>query len=76
MSFEDLQAEISLLLTQMENQPQDPHELQELMREKINEMRAFGMPIPEEFLKFEKSLESDLMAADKGDNKTSGDADS
>ena len=69
MSFEDLQAEISLLLTQMENQPEDPHELHELMREKISEMRAFGMPVPEELLKFEKDLGASFLAADSdGDN--------
>ncbi len=60
MSFEDLQAEISLLLTQMENQPQDSRELHELIREKINEMRAFGLPVPQNFLDFEKKLEADF----------------
>jgi len=65
MSFEDLQAEISLLLTQMENQPEDLHELQEVLREKINEMRAFGLPIPDNFLKFEKELEGGLVTAAK-----------
>ena len=70
MSFEDLQAEISLLLTQMENQPEDPHELHELMREKINEMRAFGQPIPENFLKFEKELGASFLS-DEEDTKDS-----
>jgi len=67
MSFEELQAEISLLLTQMENQPQDAHELQELLREKINEMKAFGLPIPEDFVKFEKSLEDSLAQGDRSE---------
>ncbi len=40
MSFEKLQTEISLLLTEMENQPEDVRELHEVLREKINEMRA------------------------------------
>ncbi len=64
MSFEDLQAEISLLLTQMENQPEDPRELHELMREKISQMRAFGMPVPEDLLKFEKELGASFLTSD------------
>ena len=64
MSFEDLQAEISLLLTQMENQPEDPRELHELMREKISQMRAFGMPVPEGLLKFEKELGASFLTSD------------
>jgi hypothetical protein len=66
MSFEDLQAEIGLLLTQMENQPKDAHELHEVIREKINEMRAYGMPIPEDFIELEKNLEAEFKAGDKG----------
>jgi len=65
MSFEKLQTEISLLFTQMENQPQDAHELHEIIREKINEMRAFGMPIPEEFLELEKKLEASFTSPGK-----------
>ena len=63
MSFEKLQTEISLLLREMENQPQDVHELHEVLREKINEMRAFGMPIPEDFLELEKKLEASFISA-------------
>lgn len=65
MDIDALKAEISLLLTQMENQPQNSRELHEQMREKINEMRAFGMPIPEDFLQFEKKLEEDLLSDTK-----------
>jgi hypothetical protein len=64
MSFEALQAEISLLLTQMENQPQDAHELHEVIREKINEMRAFGLPIPEDLLDLEKKLGASFSGSD------------
>ena len=63
MSFEKLQAEISLLLTEMENQPQDVHELHEVLREKINEMRAFGMPIPADLLELEEKLEANFLGA-------------
>ena len=46
MAFEDLKAEIALLLNQMENQPEDRHELYLQIRDKLNEMLAFGMPLP------------------------------
>ena len=65
MSFEKLQTEISLLLTQMENQPQDSHELHEMIREKVNEMRAYGMPVPQDFLDLEKRLEASFKADDE-----------
>jgi hypothetical protein len=57
MSFEKLKAEISLLLAEMENQPKDQRELYEQVREKLNEMRAFGLPIPQDLADLEQSLE-------------------
>ncbi len=62
MAFDELQAEISLLLTQMENQPEDRHELWMQLIEKINEMRAMGMPVPEDFITMEKELEKEFAA--------------
>ncbi len=62
MAFDELQAEISLLLTQMENQPEDRHELWMQLVEKINEMRAMGMPVPEDFITMEKELEKEFAA--------------
>jgi hypothetical protein len=53
MAFDDLKAELALLINQMENQPEDPHELYLQIREKLNEMRAFGMPLPEDLVEFE-----------------------
>ena len=57
MAFEDIKAEISLLLQEMVNQPQDEHELLEQVREKLNELRAMGMPLPEDLIELEKRLE-------------------
>lgn len=62
MAFEDLQAEIALLLQQMEHQPEDKHELHLQLREKLNEMRAFGMPVPEDLEKLLESLEAEFKA--------------
>ena len=63
MAFDDLKAELALLVNQMENQPQDRHELYLQIRERLNEMRAFGMPLPADLVEFEEKLEA-LFKAD------------
>ena len=62
MALEEIEAEISLLVTQMENQPADRHELYLLLREKLNELRAFGMPVPDDLLRMERDLEAEFAA--------------
>jgi hypothetical protein len=64
MDLDEFEAAISLLITQMENQPDDRHEIYLQIREKLNEMRAFGMPLPGDLVKLEKELEAEF-AADK-----------
>ena len=68
MAFEDLKAELALLINQMENQPEDRHELYEQVREKLNEMRAFGMPVPEDLVRLEEELEAEFVAAKAAKN--------
>ena len=58
MSFEDIKAEIALLMIEMENQPQDLHELYEKIHEKLGELRAFGMPLPNDLVEMEERLEN------------------
>ncbi|HUU67853.1 MAG TPA: hypothetical protein VMW57_11340 [Methyloceanibacter sp.] len=69
MAFDDLKAELALLINQMENQPEDRHELYLQIRERLNEMRAFGMPLPEDLVKFEEQLEAQFAAEDKAAKK-------
>ncbi len=57
MAFDDLEAELSLLINQMEDEPENPHELYLQIREKLNEMKAFGMPLPTDLVELEKALE-------------------
>ena len=64
MAFERLKAEISLLVTQMENQPDDKHEVYLQLREKLNEMRVTGMPLPEDLLQLERRLEAEFNSPD------------
>jgi len=70
MAFEDLKAELALLINQMENQPEDRHELYLQIRERLNEMRAFGMPVPEDLVKFEQDLEAQFKADDAAAKKS------
>lgn len=60
MSFEDLKARIALLLEQMVHQPEDAHELQESLREELQELRDSGLPLPEDLVTLERKLEEQL----------------
>lgn len=64
MAFEDLKAELGILLTRMQNEPADKHELYLQLMEKLNELRAFGMPLPPDLVQMEKALEAEF-AQDK-----------
>jgi hypothetical protein len=70
MAFEDIQAELGLLLTRMQNEPADRHELYLQIMQKLSELKAFGMPLPEDLVQLEKRLEAefeaDLRAAKRG----------
>ncbi len=60
MALESFKAQISLLLEEMVNQPEDEHEIQEQLREKLREMRAMGLPLPDDLVALEKRLDDDL----------------
>ena len=60
MAFEQLKIEISMLFEEMENQPENKWELREAVREKLDELRAFGMPLPKDLVKLEKTLDAEL----------------
>jgi hypothetical protein len=70
MAFDDLKAEIALLLNQMENQPEDRHELYMQIREKLNEMRAFGLPLPDDLVRLERELEGEFRAEERAAKKS------
>ena len=62
MALEAIKAQIDLLLQEMINQPEDEHEIQEQLREKLREMRAMGLPLPADLVEMEKHLDDDLDA--------------
>lgn len=60
MAFEDVQAEIGILLTRMQNEPEDKHELYLQLMERLNEIKAFGMPLPDDLKRLEAALEAEF----------------
>jgi hypothetical protein len=60
MALEELNARIALLLTSMEDKPEDMHELHEMIRQKLAQMDAMGMPRPADLVELEKKLDADL----------------
>ncbi len=60
MAFEDFRMGIAMLLDEIAKNPDDSHELQESLREKLMEMRAMGLPLPEDLVELEQYLEDDL----------------
>ncbi|PRD43419.1 hypothetical protein C5748_12075 [Phyllobacterium phragmitis] len=60
MAFEDIKAEIALLFQEMVNQPKDAHEIREALRGKLNELKANGMPLPDDLVALEKQLGTDF----------------
>lgn len=60
MAFEDIKAQISLLLEQMINQPEDAHQLQESIHEMLGELKASGMPLPQDLVELEAKLEAEF----------------
>jgi len=66
MSFEDKEAELGLLLTRMQNEPEDRHELYAQIRQKLNELKAYGMPLPDTLVRLERQLEAEFEAERDG----------
>jgi hypothetical protein len=62
MSLEDKETELGFLLTRMQNKPEDWHEVYEQIRLKLNELKAFGMPLPQDLVEFERDLEAEFTA--------------
>lgn len=60
MAFEDIMAGIERLLGEIGKRPHDRHELYFDLHEKLNEMRATGMSVPDDLLRLERELEAEF----------------
>jgi hypothetical protein len=56
MAFEAIKTEIRALLEQSIEQPEDTHELHQQLIERLNEMKATGMPLPDDLVELERRL--------------------
>ena len=65
MAFENTITKINQLLEQFDNQPEDAYELQQLLHEKLAEIRAMGMPLPDDLVELEKRLQEEFLGKNK-----------
>lgn len=56
MAFEELKAQIGLLLGEMTEQPEDLHELYQQIHQELNQLRATGMALPADLVELEQRL--------------------
>jgi hypothetical protein len=60
MAFERIKAEIDLLLGALQEAPHDRFELYQELTLKLNELKAYGMPLPDDLVALEQRLEREL----------------
>jgi len=60
VDFDDLKTAIMMMASEMENKPEDAHEMHLKLREMLDQIRATGMPLPEDLVELERKLERDV----------------
>lgn len=68
MAFENLQIQITMLLDEMVNKPEDKHQLAEQIHEILGELKATGMPLPQDLVEIEAKLEAEFEGKKPTDN--------
>jgi len=56
MAFEQLKAQIGMLLGEMNDQPEDLHELYQQVHQELSQMRATGMDLTADLVELEQRL--------------------
>jgi hypothetical protein len=62
MAFESTRAEVAMLLGALQTAPEDKHELYLQIMQKLNELKAYGMPLPADLVELEHRLEREFDA--------------
>lgn len=62
MAFENTKAEIVMLLGALQDAPEDRHELYLQIMQKLNELKAYGLPLPADLVDLEHRLEQEFAA--------------
>lgn len=61
MAFETLKAEVAMLVETLEGRPpEDKYEVALLLHNKLQELKAFGMPLPQDLVELEEVLYAEL----------------
>lgn len=60
MAFEGLITRLNMLFNDMENQPEDDHELLEQIHLELMQMKATGQPMPRDLVEFEERLNAEF----------------
>jgi hypothetical protein len=60
MRFEKVKVELNRIPREIEDHPGDKHELYMSLHEKLNGLRAMGMPAPEDLTRLEHELEREF----------------
>lgn len=63
MAFESLTTRINLMFAEMENTPEDKHQLLEQIHRELETMRAEGLPLPEDLVALEARLNEEFEKA-------------
>jgi hypothetical protein len=77
MAFEQFRVQLAMLLDEIAKNPADAHEMQETLRERLTEMQALGLPLPDDLVGLEEYLEDDLDRAARrrrGEPESEGEA--
>ena len=69
MERDEIEAEVSLLLSEMEGDYGDSHEIHMRLRQLLDNMRAFNLAVPDDLLRLERELDADLPAASDAEDK-------
>ena len=68
MALQNLMTRINLLFTEMENRPDDEHELHEQLDMELNQLKATGQSLPGDVVQFAQRLEREFEAIAKANN--------
>lgn len=60
MDPQNLEARLSMILTDMEGEQGDRHEIWQRLKQTLDGMRAYGMPLPEDLVRLEDELEREF----------------
>jgi hypothetical protein len=67
MAFEITRAELNRLFAALRDVPEDDHELYLQIMQKLNELKAYGMPLPDDLVALEQRLEREFAAERRAD---------